>query len=62
MNFINAFCFFACVIFLVGCDQRTDFDACVEYWTKVANGKNLSKGDTEQIIIWYVEDNCKLSK
>ncbi|CAH0535302.1 hypothetical protein VST7929_02916 [Vibrio stylophorae] len=55
---------FASLIFLLftGCEQRTDFDACVEYWTSVANEQELSEKDSKQLSIWYIEANCKLSK
>lgn len=57
----NAGLIFSAAI-LSGCDQRTDFDACVEYWEQRANDKYTITEKVEVLTQIYVESNCKLSK
>lgn len=44
---------------LLGCEQRTDFDACVEYYTALANRDSaISQQNKEQAAVWYIQQEC----
>ncbi|MCG9575401.1 hypothetical protein L1D14_04040 [Vibrio tubiashii] len=47
------------MLLLVGCEQRTDFDACVEYYTELANRDSaIPKESKEQAAVWYIQQEC----
>lgn len=52
------------VTFLTGCNQKTDFEACVDYYTKRAaklQGTHLTSSDREKAAEYMIDSNCRLS-
>ena len=48
---------------LIGCDQRTDFDACVEYYTEqVRNDSSVALDAKRSVTEFYINQQCKLNK
>ncbi|BCL69703.1 hypothetical protein TUMSATVNIG1_60510 (plasmid) [Vibrio nigripulchritudo] len=48
---------------LAACEQRTDFDACVDYWSNVIEQQGITDKKSEQELIYYtVRTECRLSK
>ncbi|MBE4587001.1 hypothetical protein BOO29_19080 [Vibrio navarrensis] len=48
---------------LAACEQRIDFDACVEYWTDMVKKQGISDEKSEQDAIHYtISSECRLSK
>lgn len=48
---------------LIGCDQRTDFDACVEYYTQqVRNDSSVALDAKRSVTEFYINQQCKLNK
>lgn len=40
---------------IAGCEQKTDFEACVEYYQNYAKEMGVSED-------FYIQENCSLSK
>ncbi len=50
-------------LLLIGCDQRTDFDACVEYYTKqVKEDQSVSSEAKKSVTKFYINEQCGLRK
>ncbi|CAH6950046.1 conserved hypothetical protein [Vibrio chagasii] len=48
---------------LIGCDQRTDFDACVEYYTEqVRSDDGVSLDAKQSVTEYYINEQCRLNK
>lgn len=51
------------VLLLIGCEQRTDFDACVEYYTNLANRDPAVPTDKkEEAAVWYIQRECGVNQ
>ena len=49
-------------LLLLGCKQRTDFDACVEYYTELADrDSSIPQDGKEQAAVWYIYQECGLN-
>jgi hypothetical protein len=49
-------------LLLIGCEQRTDFDACVEYYTKLAQrDPAVPEANKEEAAVWYIQRECGLN-
>ena len=50
-------------LLLIGCEQRTDFDACVEYYTKqVKEDHSISLKAKKSVTEFYINEQCGLRK
>lgn len=48
---------------LIGCDQRTDFDACVEYYTEqVRSDDGVTVDAKRSVTEYYINEQCSLNK
>ncbi|NOI21232.1 hypothetical protein F0223_23835 [Vibrio coralliilyticus] len=50
------------ILLLIGCEQRTDFDACVEYYTDLANRDPvIPQTNKEHAAVIYIQQECGLN-